>query len=347
VLFGLFVHYVVVPSHKTSLELSDEMLAIAARDKNDAVRVQGLLTRGMTRFWLGDIEIGALALEEGITLYEEQRRTICGKTPLFDHGVGCRRYHAVTLWLLGYPERAVRRAEEAVADARYLKHPLTLASTLAFVSLLHYFRREVEAAGRHSADAVACTREYVLTFWLGFSSALHGWSIAQLAGSSGAGWEDGIAQIRESLDAHRGAGARTFGTVGRALLAETYMLHGRFDEAAAALNDGLDLAREADEGFWEAELHRLRGEVFHAQGAKDDAEKQFERAIHVARERREKSLELRALMSLLRVVRVRAGTDRAAHVRSQLAETYGWFTEGFDTADLREAKSLLADEPGT
>jgi predicted ATPase len=125
------------------------------------------------------------------------------------------------------------------------------------------------------------------------------------------------------------------------------MLRGRLDEAAAALNEGLDLAREAEEGVWEAELHRLRGELFHAQGAKDEAEQQFERAIVVARERREKSLELRALMSLFRVVRVRAAADRTAHVRSQLAEAYDWFTEGFDTADLREAKSLLADELGT
>ena len=114
VLFGLFVHYVVVPSHKTSLELGDEMLAIAARDTNDAVRVQGLLTHGMTRFWLGDVEIAALALEEGITLYDEHRGTMSGKTSLFDHGVGCRRYQAVTLWLLGYPDRAMRRGEEAL-----------------------------------------------------------------------------------------------------------------------------------------------------------------------------------------------------------------------------------------
>jgi tetratricopeptide (TPR) repeat protein len=132
-----------------------------------------------------------------------------------------------------------------------------------------------------------------------------------------------------------------------ATLTSSYMLRGRFDEAAAALNEGLDLAREAGEGFWEAELHRLRGEVFHAQGAKDEAEKQFERAIVVARERREKSLELRALMSLFRVVRLRARADRADQVRLQLAETYDWFTENFETADLREAKLLLADELGT
>jgi predicted ATPase len=199
-------------------------------------------------------------------------------------------------WLLGYPDRAVRRGQEAVSDARHMKHPLTLASTLAFVSMLHHFRREAEAAAEHAANAVACTREYVLTFWLGFSSALQGWSVAQLGESSGsaAGWDEGIEQIRESLDAHRGAGARTFGSIGRALLAETYMLRARFEDAAAALHEGLALANETHERFWEAELHRLRGELFRAQGAEDDAEKQFERAIAVARGRQEKSLEARA-----------------------------------------------------
>jgi ATP/maltotriose-dependent transcriptional regulator MalT len=167
---------------------------------------------------------------------------------------------------------------------------------------------------------------------------LRGWSLAQLTESSSGGWDDGVAQIRESLDAHRGAGARTFGSVARALLAEIYMLRGRFEEAAAALSEGLDLAREADEGVWVAELHRLRGELFSAQGAKGEAETQFER---------ERLLELRALSSLFRIVRGRTGSDRTTEVRSQLANTYAWFTEGFDTADLREAQSLLAGESGT
>jgi serine/threonine protein kinase/tetratricopeptide (TPR) repeat protein len=342
VLFGLHVYYVVVPSYQTSLELGDEMLAVAAREHNDALRVQGLLTHGMARFWLGDVAIGTAVLDEGIALYDQQRRNIFGKTPLFDHGVGCRRYHAVCLWLLGYPEKAAQSAREAVADARSIKQPLTLASTLGFVSMLHYFRRDVAAARETAAEAVACTREYVLTFWLGFSSALHGWSIAHAAGAADdlPRWEDGAAEIRASIEAHRNAGARTFGPIAWALLAETYLLQSRFADAEAAVGEGLALANATDERFWEAELHRLRGELCQLQGFASEAEQHFERAIAVARKKDEKSLELRALVSLYSVVRDNPG-DRAAQVRDQLAQTYGWFTEGFDTVDLRAAKALL------
>jgi adenylate cyclase len=299
---------------------------------------------GMTRFWMGDVAIGVPQLEEGIALYDDHRQIISGKTPLFDHGVGCRRYQAVSLWLLGYPDRAARRAAEAVRDARNAKHPLTLASTLGFVSMLHHFRREIGATAETAAEAVACTREYVLTYWLGFSAALHGWAAAQLADSSTAAWEEGVTQIRESLEAHRSAGARTFGSLGRGLLAEAYMLRGRFDEAQSTLDDGLLLASEAKEGFWEAELHRLLGELALLRGVEHDAEDHFERAIAVARTRQERSLELRALASLSRLVRSRADAERTDHVRVRLSQAYDWFTEGFDTADLREARALLVTD---
>jgi predicted ATPase len=343
VIFGLFVYYVVVPSYSTSLELGDETLAIAARERSDALRVQGLLIHGMTRFWLGDVEPCGAALTEGIALYDEQRSAMFARTPLFDHGVGCRRYHAASLWLQGYPDQGLRRAQEALADVRSMNHPLTVASTLAFVSMLHHFRRDADAARVSAAEAVACTREYVLTYWLGFARALHGWAIAQLASSSGseADWDRGVSEIRESLEAHRSAGARTFRVMGQALLADTYLLRERFDEADQAAAEGLAVAAETDERVWEAELHRLRGELARAQGFAEEARTHFERAIGVAGAKHEKSLELRALMSFCRLVD--SGDDPALRkrVREDLARTYGWFTEGFATVDLREAKSLL------
>ena len=344
VIFGLHVYYVVAPSYKTSLELGDETLAIATREKSDTLRVQGLLIHGMTRFWLGDVERGVVALEEGISLYDEQRRTLFGKTPLFDHGVGCRRYQAVTLWLLGYPDRALQRANEAIADVRTLTHPLTKASTLGFVAMMYKFRRDAMTTRDMAAEAIACTREYVLTYWLGLAGALHGWSIAQLAVSSEepSDWDRGVAEIRESLDAHRSAGARTFSPFAWALLAETYLLRSKFDEAEQAIVAGLALAAETDERFWEAELNRLRGQQAQACGRLTSARGHFERAVAVAREKGERSLELRALMSLYQLARAGTDTGWIEQARGDLARTYGWFTEGRDTVDLIDAKNLLA-----
>jgi tetratricopeptide (TPR) repeat protein len=348
VLFGLHVYYVVVPSHQTSLELGDEMLALADREDDETVRVQALLTKGMARVWMGDVDVAHRLLEEGIARYDARRVSIAGTTPLFDHGAGCRRYQGVALWMLGYPDSAVRLAREAVADARSLKHPLTIASTLSFESMLYYFRRDIPAAARAAAEAVTCTREYVLTFWHGFSSALNGWATAQIAMAAGnlSGWEDGIAQIRESLEAHREAGARTFGSIGRALLAETYMLRERFEEAGTALDEGLDLARQVEEGIWESELHRLQGELSLRRGSRSAAVQHFEQAIEVARTRKQKTLELRGLTSLYRLMRL--NTDPTAdQVREELARARETFTEGSDTADLRQADSLLERSEGT
>jgi len=344
VIFGLHVYYVVTPSYKTSLELGNETLAIAEREKSPMLRVQGLLTHGMTHFWQGDVELGVAALEEGISIYDEQRQAMFGKTPLFDHGVGCRRYQAVLLWLQGYPDKAGQRAAEALADVRRIDQPLTIASTLAFVSMMHCFRRDAEATRAAAAEAVACTREYVLTFWLGFAGALQAWSIAQLSAASArpaSDWERGISEIRESLDAHLSAGARTFRTIGLGLLADAYLLRSRLDDADAAAIEGIAVAGETDERVWEAELHRLRGECARARGATQEAQRHFDRAVGVAREKREKSLELRALVSSYRLARAEGEGVETRQRREELARTYGWFREGFDSSDLQAARALL------
>jgi tetratricopeptide (TPR) repeat protein len=151
-----------------------------------------------------------------------------------------------------------------------------------------------------------------------------------------------VERIRGSLDAHRAAGARTFGSVGLALLAEAYMLRVRLDEAEAALNDGIALARAAEEGIWEAELHRLHGDVAIARGAHNDAEAAFDRAIKLAHRRQQKMLELRALTSLYELARRRDDAARTQMIRTRLADAYEAFTEGAAASDLRAAQAALA-----
>jgi tetratricopeptide (TPR) repeat protein len=148
--------------------------------------------------------------------------------------------------------------------------------------------------------------------------------------------------VRESVEALHGAGAGTFATIGQALLAETYMLRDRLDEAAATLNQGLRLAREAEEGIWEAELHGLLGDVSIRRGAIEDAIRHIDTAIATAQRRNQRCLELRNLARLYRLVGTEGDASRAADVRQRLASICGTFTEGPDEADVREARALLA-----
>jgi adenylate cyclase len=341
-LFGLFLYYLAKPSYEDALVLGDEVLAMADRAGNPALRVQGLLMHGSTRFWTGDVAVGVRQLEMAIALHDDHRSTISGKTPLLDHGVRCRRNQAVSLWLLGYPQKAARRIEEAVADARHMKDPVTLVGTLGFTSLLHHFQREVVATADAAAETIACAQEYGVGLWLAFAAVLHGWAVARLSDFSGSqGWDEGLGKISEGLDVFRSAGSKFFGSIGGGVLAETYLLRNRFDEARSALEEGLRLAKETNEGFWEAELHRLLGDIALRRDLGDEAEDRFERAVDVARTRMEKSLELRALVSLYRLVQTRPNRQRTQDVRVRLAEVYGWFSEGFETVDLQQAKSLL------
>jgi hypothetical protein len=237
VLFGLFVYYVVVPSYKNVIGARIEQHdAMAERDDNIALRVQGHLIHGMTRFWLGDVEESAAHCEKGIALYDEQRRSISGRTPLFDHGVGCRRYAAVSLWLAGYPDRAARRAEEAIADARAIKQPLTLASTLGFISMMHHFRRDAETTRTMSAEAVSCTREHV-DVWLGFARASR---LVHRSFCRGRTTRRGRRASRRSVRPRRASRGRrpTFSPFAWALLADTFLAHELFAEAETAVHGG-------------------------------------------------------------------------------------------------------------
>jgi predicted ATPase len=188
-----------------------------------------------------------------------------------------------------------------------------------------------ELAQRQAALAA----EHGLTLWSGWATVICGWAKARQGGS-----EEGIAQIREGLAAIRMTGA----DIGRPwflyLLAEACMEGGRLAEALSALMEALAIVNKHEERHFEAEIHRLIGELLLKQNDSNALEAQgcFQRAIEVARKQSAKSWELRATMSLARLL---AESGKRNEARTMLAEIYNWFTEGFDTADLKDAKTLL------
>jgi predicted ATPase len=249
------------------------------------------------------------------------------------------------LWLsqarlaLGYPEQAQVRQGEALATARELAHPNTIAQALFCDWTLHQLLRDGRAAQAQAEALIALTTEQGLPLWLAAGVVIRGWALA-----AGGRAEDGIAGIRRGLADYRATSADLFSPYFLALLADA---HGRADQAAIGLSllaDTLDGVGRTGVRWIEAELHRLQGELRLALPEPDQSEAEacFLRAIAIAREQQAKLWELRAATS---VGRLRAEQGRRGEAHDLLAPIYAWFTEGFDTADLKEAKALL-DELG-
>jgi len=245
---------------------------------------------------------------------------------------------ALTLWQLGYPDQALMRGNEALALAQRLSDPQSLVLAERFLGEVHLFRQEAHAAQENAESLISRSAERGFSEWIPRATTLRGGAIV-LQGRH----EEGIAQIREGLAALRATRFELWRTPFLCLLAEAYVATGRLDDGFSALTEAQAVADKNEEREHEAEIHRLKGELLlKRESNAAEAQGCFQRSIEVARQQSAKSLELRATISLARL-RDKQGDRPAAS--AMLTAIYGWFTEGFDTADLKDAKALL-DELG-
>jgi predicted ATPase len=230
-----------------------------------------------------------------------------------DLGVTCRIYAAWILWPLGYPEQALARLHEALALAHALPHPYSLAFAHSIAACVSQCRRNVPVVQEQAEGAVTLSTEQGFPLWAALGTCLRGWALAM----QGQG-EAGLAQVRQGIAARLG----------------------HPEDGLQALAEAHTLVEQHEERMWEAEVSRLRGVLLLQQpGAPQvEAETWLQRALDVARRQAAKALELRSTMSLSRLWQQQG---KRAAARALLAPIYGWFTEGFDTADLQEAKALL------
>jgi len=355
VLFGLWRFYLQRAELQTARELGEQCLRLAQRLHDPASLLRAHNTLGVTLFYLGQFGSARAHLEQGITLYfPQQRRSL---TFVQDPLVSCRAYAAWTLWHLGYPDQALQRSHEALALARELSHPFSLAQALFFVTSVFHHRREVQKAQEQAEMVISLSLEQGFPFWLSQGTMLRGWTLAQLGQA-----EEGIAQIRQGLASYQATGAQMGPPYYLALLAEAYGQVGQAEEGLALLAEALAAVHQSGERFYEAKLHQFKGElllnaervakgkarpkqntgqIHHSSfSIHHSAEECFHQAIAIARQQGAKSLELRAVMSLSRLWRQQG---RKAEARQMLTEIYGWFTEGLGTPDLQEAKALLGE----
>jgi predicted ATPase len=219
--------------------------------------------------------------------------------------------------------------------AQELSHPSSLALALYFAAGLYQFRREVEATQEQAEALITLSHEQEFALWQAMGVTWRGWALAKHGRQ-----EEGIAQVRQGLAATQATGAELWQAYFLALLAEACGEAGHPEEGLMALTEALDLTNRTGCAYYEPESYRLRGELLLMQDKSStvQAESCFQRAIEVARKQCAKSWELRATISLARLLAHQGRRDEA---HSILAEIYNWFTEGFDTVDLKEAKALL------
>jgi adenylate cyclase len=274
-------------------------------------------------------------LEEGIARYTPAQSSAPGFRMGSDPGVGCRFYAAQTLWLLGYPVQALAHLHEALTLAHALAHPLSLAWMRCRAAIFFQFCRDVVAVHEHAEAAVALTTKQGATQWVAQGTVFRGWALAM----QGQG-EVGLAQVHQGITTVRARGQTLFVPYLYIVLADICAHLGHTADGLQALAEARTLVEQHEERCWEAEIDRLQGVLLlrHTVPQPEEAETWLRRALDVARRQEAKALELRAAMSLSRLWQQQG---RRTEARDLLAPVYGWFTEGFDTADLQEAKALL------
>jgi predicted ATPase/class 3 adenylate cyclase len=346
VLWGLWAVYVSRAELQTGRELAEQFLRLAQDAQDSALLVEAYSMLGGTLFLTGELASAQAHTEQGMALYDAAKHGSLAVLYGEDPGVLCLCYGASAQGYLGYPDRALKRIEEALTLAQELAHPHSLANALYWAAMLQQFRREGPGVqGRAEALLALCT-EQGFPHWLAAGNILQGWALAV----QGQG-EEGIAQLRQGRAALRALGQELTQSYILALLAEAYGKTGQMDKGLAALGEAIDFVDRTGERFYEAELYRLKGQLtlqqfqvsgfkFQVPNPQVEAEECFLKAIDVAQRQSAKSLELRAAMSLSRLWQQQG---KNAEARQMLAEIYGWFTEGFDTADLKDAKELLEE----
>jgi predicted ATPase len=333
---GQTLFYVVRADLGTAMELGAELLRLGADNRNAEYLVEGHLTTGLVLNYLGRFVEARSHLEHGLACYKADDRPLAsfqygGHSPAF-----CHSYQGRVLSFLGYYDQALRSSEEGLARAQALSIPLSQAQALGMLALLHQTRREFAAAHLWADKAISYASEFGFAYWSALGSMVRGWIIAHEGQL-----DEGIANLRQGLDRYRATGAKLGLSWFLAMLGELYGMSRQWEQGLEAVTQGLDHAAATGERYYEAELHRLKGELLLGQvgaEAAEAAEACFGLALDVARNQRARSWELRAATSLSRLWR---DQNRCEEAWELLAGIYTWFTEGFAVADLRDAQKLL------
>jgi tetratricopeptide (TPR) repeat protein len=329
---GLQQYYLGRGELRKTAELDEELLAFARKSGDEALLYNATYLAGLTLYHMGDF---AAAREKHEQVAEATPQKL--SAGVLEHPRVCSMaYLSVELWHLGYPDRALAISDEGMRRARAEGHPFSLAFSMMFAIILHSLRREAEAAANLAEALIVMAGDHELASFRVYGSMFLGQALSM----QGKG-DEGIAVMHRAVEDWRSmssmSGALAVPSATIAVARATAQI-GKTDRAMAMVETAVEQINANAEFSAESDAFRLKGELLMAKESFEAAEHWLTRAIESARVRQAKSLELRAVMSLARL-RIKQGRGESAY--APLAEAYGSFTEGFETADLKEANALL------
>jgi predicted ATPase/class 3 adenylate cyclase len=332
-MFGLWHFYYGQAAFHRARDLGNELLGLAERCADPLLLVAAHQALGQSLYNLGKFAAARKHLEQAQQAFQVK----LDRSPHLPYGVAPSvqrmAFLAQLLLCTGYPDQALQRSHEAIGSARELRHPHSLACSMYFAIRLHLLRGETREADELAEAAFALSTKHGFTLWTALIVFMQGWSLCQQGRVT-----DGVARMRTGHDDALATGYKAARTMYCSLFAEAYGRIGQLSEGWQMLSEALDAAEQSGQRYYEAETYRFRGELHLREADVQHAEASFERAIDIARHQQAKSWELRAATSLARLW-AEQGRHREAY--DLLAPVYGWFTEGFDTGDLKDARALL------
>lgn len=334
VLWGLWSFYTLRSEHQTALEIGNEFLRLAQNQSDPIPILSAHRVLATTMVWLGEFTRARGYIDQTMTLYNAQPLRPLTFGYVLDPGMVALCFLSKTLWFLGYPDQALAASQESLAMARSFSHSYHQAFALSMVSMFHQLCREVEAIYKVTEEGVALTSEQGFAMFLAHGTIIQGRALSQRSQIT-----EGLTQMKQGLSDLQATGTRLQIPHYLGLLSSEYRALGQLNKASSLLDEALALVDKSGERYCEAELYRLKGELLlqSSSGHDGEAESGFQQALDVARDQQAKSLELRAATSLARLWQSQGKREEA---RELLAPVYELFTEGFDTADLKDAQSL-------
>jgi predicted ATPase len=337
ILYSLWIGSFLAFNGDLCRDLAANVLSLAEKQGDVAALMAGHNAMGASLAFTGDFAESRVHLDRSIALYDPAEHRALATRFAQDIRVTALAYRAIDLWALGYPDAALADTKQMLKDGREVEQAATLMYALIHASWIHLFCGNYAAGNSIVDECIALAEEKNATFWNVAGIALK----ARIFAASGKA-SDAVQAMTSTRNRWRLTGSRTFAPSALSSLSSAFADLGQFDEAWRCVDTAMTTMETTKERWWEAEVNRTAGETA-LKSPKPDAAKaeaHFERALAVARQQQARSFELRAAMSLARLWRDQGKVQQA---RELLARVYGWFTEGFDTRDLKEAKALLGE----